>query len=49
MNQAIQFPDREEWRTDISAVVFPGVGPWYAVNMRYIRGDVGVPLWRLHA
>lgn len=25
MNQAIQFPDREEWRTDISAVVFPAL------------------------
>lgn len=22
MNQAIQFPDREEWRTDVNAVVF---------------------------
>ena len=25
MNQAIQFPDREEWRTDVSAVVFPAM------------------------
>ena len=25
MNQAIQFPDREEWRTDFSAVVFPAM------------------------
>ena len=23
MNQAIQFPDREEWRADINAVCFP--------------------------
>ena len=23
MNQAIQFPDREEWRPDINAVCFP--------------------------
>ncbi|EGE4656782.1 DUF1488 domain-containing protein [Salmonella bongori serovar 40:z35:-] len=23
MNQAIQFPDREEWNTDVSAIVFP--------------------------
>lgn len=25
MNQAIQFPDREEWRTDVNAVVFPAM------------------------
>ena len=25
MNQAIHFPDREEWRTDVSAVVFPAM------------------------
>ena len=25
MKQAIQFPDREEWRTDVSAVVFPAM------------------------
>ena len=25
MNQAIQYPDREEWRTDVSAVVFPAM------------------------
>ena len=25
MNQAIQFPDREKWQVDISAVVFPAM------------------------
>ena len=25
MNQAIQFPDREEWCTDVNAVVFPAM------------------------
>ena len=25
MNQAIQFPDREEWRADIPAVCFPAL------------------------
>lgn len=25
MNQAIQFPDREEWQEDINAVVFPAM------------------------
>lgn len=25
MNQAIQFPDREEWRTDVNVVVFPAM------------------------
>lgn len=25
MNQAIQFPEREEWRTDVNAVVFPAM------------------------
>lgn len=25
MNQAIQFPEREEWRTGVNAVVFPAM------------------------
>lgn len=25
MNQAIQFPDREEWRADLQAVCFPAL------------------------
>jgi len=25
MNQAIQFPDREEWVADINSVVFPAM------------------------
>lgn len=25
MNQAIQFPDREEWRADINAICFPAL------------------------
>lgn len=35
MNQAIQFPEREEWREDLQVVCFPAL-----VNGMQLRADV---------
>lgn len=45
MNQAIQFPDREEWRADINAVCFPvlvnGMQLMCAINAEVIARRFG--------
>ncbi|MGL5699830.1 MAG: DUF1488 domain-containing protein [Kluyvera sp.] len=45
MNQAIQFPDREEWRTDMQAVCFPalvnGMQLMCAINAEVMKRRFG--------
>lgn len=44
MNQAIQFPDREEWDTAASAVIFPALVNGMQLTCA-IKRCTGVSLW----
>ncbi|KJT97274.1 hypothetical protein SEEH2823_02808 [Salmonella enterica subsp. enterica serovar Heidelberg str. 77-2823] len=44
MNQAIQFPDREEWDTAASAIIFPALVNGMQLTCA-IKRCTGVSLW----
>ncbi len=45
MNQAIQFPDREEWDENKKMCMFSRSREWYATDMRDLWRESGVSLY----
>lgn len=49
MNQAIQFPDREEWDADLEAVSFPALVNGMQLMCAIKGNHAGASLWRRYA
>lgn len=45
MNQAIQFPDREEWDTAASAIIFPALVSGMQLTCAIKKRCTGISLW----